>query len=52
LYLPWDCESCLHEWKDSPFVTYVECPKCESEFIGHGELVDENFEEYNIYDED
>jgi Zn finger protein HypA/HybF involved in hydrogenase expression len=33
--LKWDCEECEHEWSDSPFVTYIECPECGSEEIGH-----------------
>ncbi|GAB6253599.1 hypothetical protein BCSAG_49170 [Bacillus cereus] len=52
MYLPWECESCKHKWQSSPFLTYVECPKCDSEFISHGSMIVEDFEIYNIYDEE
>lgn len=52
MYLPWECESCKHKWQDSPFLTYIECPKCDSEFISHGSMIVEDFEIYNIYDEE
>lgn len=38
--LPWDCEACRHNWTDSPFVTYVECPKCGSDCVGHGDMIE------------
>ncbi|WP_180232722.1 hypothetical protein [Bacillus cereus] len=38
--LPWDCEACGHNWTDSPFVTYVECPKCGSDCVGHGDMIE------------
>lgn len=33
--LKWDCEECGHVWYGSLFVTYIKCPKCECEAIGH-----------------
>jgi hypothetical protein len=33
--LKWSCNSCGHVWYDSFFVTYIECPECDSEDMGH-----------------
>jgi predicted RNA-binding Zn-ribbon protein involved in translation (DUF1610 family) len=43
--LPWKCESCKHEWKDSSFVTYIDCPECGSEEAYHGSLIEDDDEE-------
>ena len=37
--LPWLCESCSHKWKDSVFVTWIDCPKCGSEETYHGNVI-------------
>lgn len=33
--MKWGCNECKHEWEDGHFVTYIECPKCSSEDMGH-----------------
>jgi hypothetical protein len=33
--LKWECTSCKHVWKASPFLTFIECESCASEDIGH-----------------
>lgn len=50
--LPWECEECGYKCEDSVFITYNNCPECGSECFYHGSLIEEDFEEYNIYDED
>jgi protein-arginine kinase activator protein McsA len=42
--LPWKCDDCGHSLADSPFVTYVGCPECESENFFHGSMVEEEKE--------
>lgn len=50
--LPWECEDCGKTLQDSPFVTYEECPDCGSTSFYHGKLIEENIEEYNIFDDE
>lgn len=52
MIVPWECEDCEHKLVDSPFVTYMECPNCESENFFHGDMIEtEDFEDYNDYDD-
>lgn len=51
ILLPWECEDCKHKLQDSLLITYIECPKCGSENFFHGEIIEEDLEQYNIYDE-
>jgi predicted Zn-ribbon and HTH transcriptional regulator len=50
--LPWECEDCGHKLVDSLFVTYIECPECGSECFYHGSIIEDDLEDYNIYDEE
>jgi iron(III) transport system ATP-binding protein len=33
--LKWSCNECGYVWYDDVFTTHIECPECESEYIGH-----------------
>lgn len=52
MLLPWECEDCSHSLQDSPFVSYESCPKCNSEYFYHGSMIQEDIEDYNIYDDE
>lgn len=32
----WVCYECKHEWREeNPFITWGNCPNCESEHVAH-----------------
>ena len=31
----WSCNECEHIWYGGHFETYIECPECDSEDMGH-----------------
>jgi len=33
--LKWSCEECNHIWYGGFFYTFIDCPECGSEYIGH-----------------
>jgi|GEM_PF-7124619 len=33
--LKWSCEDCEHIWYDSFFKTWINCPECGSQNMGH-----------------
>lgn len=51
MLMEWECEDCGHKLVDSPFITFVECPKCGSENFLHGQTIEEDWEQYNIYED-
>lgn len=50
--MPWECEDCGHKELASPFCTFVLCPECDSINFFHGQIIEDDLEEYNIYDEE
>lgn len=52
MLLTWECDDCGYKLKDSPMITYINCPKCGSENFFHGKIIEVDFEQYNIYDEE
>jgi predicted Zn-ribbon and HTH transcriptional regulator len=52
MWLPWECEDCGHQLKDSPMLTYIDCPKCGSENFFHGQIIEDDWEQYNIYEDE
>ncbi|AID17859.1 hypothetical protein JBP901_gp147 [Bacillus phage JBP901] len=50
--MPWECEDCGHKELASPFDTFMLCPNCDSQNFFHGSIIEDDLEEYNVYDEE